>query len=268
MKGLPSAAFLRVGTPAGTPAELQEARRRSGRLGGRPGKPTSDNGREAALERLMPKALRVLEEKLEANDQDSWRAAIKLIEYGRGRSAEQVEVHSETPVESLSLDQLRALRNSPRFAVLVVAGALVVAAGAASAKPPPGPQPGPGIEPVDPVPATLCAQLPHPTVACSAVAVICPSSPKEQFACRTGPSAGPVDASMRTLELQLPRRYPKLVLACQAVTGVDVVCRVVSRTITRVAGVRVVVLRLPDRTGVIRIACATTKSRFACAVGK
>jgi hypothetical protein len=58
----------------------------------------------------MPKALRVLEEKIEADDQDSWRAAIKLIEYGWGRPAEQIEVHTETPVDALTLDQLRALR--------------------------------------------------------------------------------------------------------------------------------------------------------------
>jgi hypothetical protein len=79
-------------------------------LGGRPRKPTSDEAREAALERLMPKALRVLKEKIEANDQDSWRATVKLIEYGWGRPAEHVEVHGETPVELLSLEQLRALR--------------------------------------------------------------------------------------------------------------------------------------------------------------
>ncbi len=58
----------------------------------------------------MPKALRVLERKLEADDQDSWRAAIKLIEYGWGRPREEVEVRTETQVEGLSLDQLRALR--------------------------------------------------------------------------------------------------------------------------------------------------------------
>jgi len=91
-------------------AELHAARVRSGRLGGRPRKPTVDEARDAVLQRLMPKALRVLEEKLEANDQDSWRAAIKLIEYGWGRPTEQVEVRTETQVEELSLDQLRALR--------------------------------------------------------------------------------------------------------------------------------------------------------------
>jgi hypothetical protein len=59
----------------------------------------------------MPKALKVLEEKLEANDQDSWRAAVKLIEYGWGRPAEQVEVRTGAKVDELTLDQLRELRS-------------------------------------------------------------------------------------------------------------------------------------------------------------
>jgi hypothetical protein len=36
---------------------------------------------------------------------------VKLIEYAWGKPAEQVEVRSETPVEDLSLEQLRALRS-------------------------------------------------------------------------------------------------------------------------------------------------------------
>ena len=64
----------------------------------------------AVLRRLMPKALRVLEQKIEANDQDSWRAALRLIEYAWGRPAEQHDVRTEPQVEELSVDQLRALR--------------------------------------------------------------------------------------------------------------------------------------------------------------
>ena len=90
--------------------ELYAARIRSGRMGGRPRKPNADEAREAVLRRLLPKAIAVLEKKIEANDQDSWRAAIKLIEYGWGRPAEQVEVQTETPVDALTLEQLRALR--------------------------------------------------------------------------------------------------------------------------------------------------------------
>ena len=40
-------------------------------------------------QRLLPKALKLLEAKIEANDQDSWRAAVKLIEYGWGRPREE-----------------------------------------------------------------------------------------------------------------------------------------------------------------------------------
>jgi hypothetical protein len=59
----------------------------------------------------MPKALRVLEEKLDANDPDSWRSAVKLIEYGWGRPAEQLEVRTDMPVYEMSLEQLRTLRS-------------------------------------------------------------------------------------------------------------------------------------------------------------
>jgi len=155
---------------------------------------------------------------------------------------------------------------SRRIAVLVAAGALALTAGAAFAKAPPGPQPGPGPEPSDPLPAaTLCQQFPHPLLTCSGVAVTCPSSPRAQFACTMNGSAGPVDASVRRLELQLPRRYPKLTLLCQAKSAVEITCKVTSRTITRATGTRVVVLKLPNRTGAVRIACATT-SKFACKV--
>lgn len=58
----------------------------------------------------MPKALRVLEAKIDANDQNSWRAAVKLIEYGWGRPREEVEVRTESQIDGLTLDQLRALR--------------------------------------------------------------------------------------------------------------------------------------------------------------
>ena len=47
------------------PMELQEARRKSGRLGGRPRKPTVEEARRAALDELVPKALRVLNEHLD-----------------------------------------------------------------------------------------------------------------------------------------------------------------------------------------------------------
>jgi hypothetical protein len=73
---------------------LQAARRRSGRLGGRPRKPTVDDARQAALDKLVPKALKVLEAHLgEENDvnPDAWRAALRVFEHAYGRAPEQVD---------------------------------------------------------------------------------------------------------------------------------------------------------------------------------
>ena len=157
---------------------------------------------------------------------------------------------------------------SRRIAFLVAVGALALTAGAAFGKTPPGPQPEPGLEPSDPIPAaTLCQQFPHPLLTCSGVSVTCPSSPRAQFACTVNGSAGPVDASVRRLELQLPRRYPKLTMLCQAKSATEIACRVMSRTITRATGIHVVVLKLPNRTGAVHIACATT-TKFACKIVK
>jgi len=55
--------------PSLTPLELTEARLRSGRLGGRPKKPTRAEARQVKLEQLVPKALIVLEESLESEDE-------------------------------------------------------------------------------------------------------------------------------------------------------------------------------------------------------
>jgi hypothetical protein len=78
--------------PSLTPAELQEARRRSGRLGGRPRKPTVEEARQAALEELTPKALRVLRAHLGEGDEvnpHAWRAALRVFEHAYGRAPEQ-----------------------------------------------------------------------------------------------------------------------------------------------------------------------------------
>jgi hypothetical protein len=77
-----------------TPSELQEARRRSGRLGGRPRRPTIEEARQAALDRLIPKALKVLEAHLGEGDQvnaEAWRSALRLFEHAFGRPAEPAE---------------------------------------------------------------------------------------------------------------------------------------------------------------------------------
>jgi len=97
--------------PSLTPAELQEARRKSGRLGGRPRKPTVEEARRAALDELVPKALRVLNEHLDKGGPDAWRAALRVFEYEFGRAAEQPQEPFVMPttveeVEKLSLGQL------------------------------------------------------------------------------------------------------------------------------------------------------------------
>jgi hypothetical protein len=97
--------------PSLTPAELQEARRKSGRLGGRPRKPTSEEARRAALDELLPTALLVLREHLDSGRADAWRSAWRVFEYAYGKAPEQPEEPFVMPttveeVEKLSLGQL------------------------------------------------------------------------------------------------------------------------------------------------------------------
>ena len=100
-----------LGVPSLTPAELQEARIRSGRLGGRPRKPTVEEARRAALDELVPKALRVLNEHLDKGGPHAWRAALRIFEHQYGRAPEQAEEPFVMPttveeVEKLSWGQL------------------------------------------------------------------------------------------------------------------------------------------------------------------
>jgi hypothetical protein len=102
---------LRGTGPGCGPTELQEARRRSGRLGGRPKKPTVEESRRAALDELVPKALRVLNEHLDKGGPDAWRAALRIFEHQYGRAPEQPEEPFVMPttaeeVEKLSWGQL------------------------------------------------------------------------------------------------------------------------------------------------------------------
>jgi hypothetical protein len=155
-----------------------------------------------------------------------------------------------------------------RFAVLVAAGLLAVSAGAALAKPPGGgPQPDPGLETNDPLPASLCTDFPHPTLACSAVVVSCPRSGQSQVVCKTTGTAGPADADIRRLALRLPRQYAKAVLVCAASGDVSVRCKVVSRALSIATGVRTSVVRLPKSFKSVRISCAN-RSTLACTVGR
>jgi len=70
--------------PSLTPQELQEARRRSGRLGGRPRKPSREEARERALEELVPPAVAALRSHLADGDPAAWRAALRVIELAYG----------------------------------------------------------------------------------------------------------------------------------------------------------------------------------------
>ena len=88
--------------PRLTPDQLQAARVESGRLGGRPRKPTVDEARSAALERLVPKAIRVLEEHLDSGRADAWRPALRVLEHGWGRPPEKIE--EPVPVPDGELD--------------------------------------------------------------------------------------------------------------------------------------------------------------------
>jgi hypothetical protein len=77
---------------------LQEARVASGRLGGRPRKPTHDEARDAKLEELVPRAVRVLEDQLDSPDARVRQgAAIRVLEYAWGKPTKSLEVREEKP---------------------------------------------------------------------------------------------------------------------------------------------------------------------------
>jgi hypothetical protein len=84
----------------------------SGRLGGRPRKPTADEARAVALDRLMPKAIRVLEEHLDSGRPDAWRPALRLLEHGWGKAPDKVESFCEpenvSDLENMSTADLQA----------------------------------------------------------------------------------------------------------------------------------------------------------------
>jgi len=158
---------------------------------------------------------------------------------------------------------------SRRLVLLTLVVTAGVAVSAAVAKPP-SPQPDPELPlPVNPSLASLCrtpGSYPHPIAACSAVQVSCPSTAKAQFACKTVATVGPANADTRKLELVLPKRYSALTLLCKTQTGVDVACRVSSRTSVNSTGLRVDVLKLPTRAGSLHITCGTTNKAFACRI--
>jgi hypothetical protein len=103
--------------PRLTPAELQAARVRSGRLGGRPRKPTVEEARATALEELVPKAVLVLRAHLGEGDEvnpAAWRAALRVFEHAYGRAPEAVDEPVPFPdspeaLAALSWEQMKLL---------------------------------------------------------------------------------------------------------------------------------------------------------------
>jgi hypothetical protein len=93
--------------------ELNEARRRSGNLGGRPRKPTRDEAREKALDELTPRALAVLKVHLSEPDEpnpEAWRAALRVFEHAFGRPEDRVDVPPEDPLEGIDdPEEIRAM---------------------------------------------------------------------------------------------------------------------------------------------------------------
>jgi hypothetical protein len=106
--------------PRLTPEELQAARRRSGRLGGRPRKPTIEEARQVALEKLVPKSIAVLDEALASGRPDAWRPALRVLEHAWGRPRETVEVHEDLaekdPDEMGMAELLESLRGRMKAA--------------------------------------------------------------------------------------------------------------------------------------------------------
>jgi hypothetical protein len=102
--------------PRLTPAELQEARRASGNLGGRPRKPTVEEARSVALERLVPKALKVLEEQLEAGGKDAVRPALRVLDHAWGRPPEHL-VEPELPVPT-TVDEIKNMPTAQLLALV------------------------------------------------------------------------------------------------------------------------------------------------------
>lgn len=108
-----TACDCRPGThmPRLSPAELQAARRASGNLGGRPRKPTQAEARAAALEELVPAAIKSLAAHLGEGDPDAWRAALRVFELSYGKPAETVELDVEH-VDPLHVGEMTAAERS------------------------------------------------------------------------------------------------------------------------------------------------------------
>jgi hypothetical protein len=88
--------------PSLTPAELQAARVASGRLGGRPRKPTREEARATALEALVPPAIASLRAHLGDGDPAAWRAGLRVLELAYGSAPPPAT--EDVPVPATSED--------------------------------------------------------------------------------------------------------------------------------------------------------------------
>jgi hypothetical protein len=111
-----------------SPVQLQEARRASGNLGGRPRKPTQAEARATALEDLVPAAIKSLAAHLGDGDASAWRAALRVFELSYGRPAETIELDPVTldPFQVAEMTQAergillsRVLEQHPQLIALV-----------------------------------------------------------------------------------------------------------------------------------------------------
>jgi hypothetical protein len=98
-----------------SPVELSEARRRSGNLGGRPRKLTQAEARAAALEELVPAAIKSLAAHLADGDPLAWRAALRVFELSYGKPAETVELDLDV-VDPLHVAEMSAAERAASVA--------------------------------------------------------------------------------------------------------------------------------------------------------
>ena len=101
--------------PPLTAAELQEARVASGRLGGRPRKPTVSEAREAALAELVPPSIVTLKAHIESGAPDAWKAGIRVLElaFARTDASDEFRLPSDpAEIEAMSWKQMTFLAAS------------------------------------------------------------------------------------------------------------------------------------------------------------
>jgi hypothetical protein len=97
--------------PRLTAAELQEARLASGRLGGRPRKPTVSEAREAALSELVPLAVVSLKTHIDSGAPDAWKASVRVLElaFARPEIEEPTRPTSAAEIASMGWRELTLL---------------------------------------------------------------------------------------------------------------------------------------------------------------